>query len=79
MSFPVKINRSDLREILCDYISMRIARFVRAWRVREELTLQEASERLKVPFQTIHRLEKGSPMDGSTLAKIIDYMLGSDK
>ena len=55
---------------------MKINEFLKAWRVREELTIGEASKRLKIPWDTYRRIEMGAAMSPETFLAVLVYMIG---
>lgn len=54
---------------------MNIGNVLRNWRLLEKMTLQQAAERIGIPWSTYQRVEKGHPMSGETLAVILRWML----
>ena len=55
---------------------MKIAEVLRAWRCHSELSINEASELIGVPWDTYKRVERGHPMHLSTFWAILTWMMG---
>lgn len=53
---------------------MRIGTVLNLWRAGGDLTLKKAAEELGIPFQTLWRIENGSPIDGKTMNKLLRYL-----
>jgi transcriptional regulator with XRE-family HTH domain len=54
---------------------MNIAIVLRSWRHHEEMTLQQAAEKVGLSLDTYRRLEMGGKMEGDTLAKVLRWLL----
>ena len=55
---------------------MRLASLLSNWRWAEQITLRAAAAEIGVSIATLRRVEGGYPMDGRTLAKILNWMTG---
>lgn len=55
--------------------SMKIAELLKSWRHRNEMTIEEAAKHLELATDTYRRIEKGSAMQGETLAVILKWLL----
>jgi transcriptional regulator with XRE-family HTH domain len=53
---------------------MKLGDVLRKWRKMEDISVREAAFRMGLTTPTLFRLENGKPMDGSTLAKIINWL-----
>lgn len=49
---------------------MRLGIVISKWRWAQRLTLRDAAKEMGISAATLMRIERGEPMDGSTLAKI---------
>jgi len=54
---------------------MKLSELIYDWRILERLTLRQAAEQIGIPFQTLHRIESGKPMEGRTLAVILNWLM----
>jgi transcriptional regulator with XRE-family HTH domain len=54
---------------------MKIGELIKTWRDAERVTLRELAPEIGIPVPTLNRVEKGEPMDGRTLAKVITWMV----
>lgn len=54
---------------------MNIGKFLTSWRYAEKLGIREAAKEIGLSTATFNRVERGELMDGSTLSKIIIYLL----
>lgn len=54
---------------------MQLGDVLRKWRRQGDFSVREAAERIGISFATLSRIEHGDKMDGSTLAKILTWLL----
>lgn len=54
---------------------MNLSHVLRGWREAEDIEVREAARMIGIPFTTLSRIERGFPMDGATLAKIVRWLL----
>lgn len=48
---------------------------LKKWRFMSELSLREAAEEMGISTPTLSRIERGDSMDGTTLVKILHWLL----
>ncbi len=56
---------------------MNLGKVLSSWRWAEKLTLREAAAHMGTSAATLLRIERGLPMDGDTLAKIITWLIAA--
>jgi transcriptional regulator with XRE-family HTH domain len=54
---------------------MKLGDVLKKWRQMSDLTVRQAAKEIGITFPTLSRIEKGISMDGTTLAKILCWML----
>jgi transcriptional regulator with XRE-family HTH domain len=54
---------------------MNISDVFRAWRHHEEMTLQQAADKIGLPIDTYRRIERGNGMEGYTLATLLRWLM----
>ena len=54
---------------------MKIGRLLKIWRAVEDKTTQEAADEIGIAKATFNRLEAGKDVNGTTLSKLINWML----
>ena len=58
---------------------MRLGALIRKWRTMSELTVRVAAPMIGISAATLSRIERGEPMDGATLAKVLRWMLEEEE
>jgi transcriptional regulator with XRE-family HTH domain len=56
---------------------MKLGEVLRKYRVMNELTLREVGKEIGIGAATLMRLEQGHVPDGTTLAKVLQWLLAS--
>lgn len=54
---------------------MMLAELFDSWRHDRRLSIREAAKMIGVGAATLYRFEKGEPIEGATLAKILRWLL----
>jgi transcriptional regulator with XRE-family HTH domain len=54
---------------------MKLGDILRKWRLMSDLTVRDAAKEIGISSPTLSRIEQGISMDGTTLAKILRWML----
>ena len=54
---------------------MKIGEVLKEWRYGGRMGIREAAEKIGISHSTLSRIENGKPMDGDTLAKILEWFL----
>ncbi len=67
LSGPVKVHRDN-----------NMAGLLRVWRSAEKESLREFASELGISAATLHRVEAGHYVDGSTLAKILTWLMSEE-
>ena len=52
---------------------------LRKWRRAEDIGVREAAKQMGITHGTLSRVERGFPMDGETLIKILQWLFGGTK
>ena len=58
---------------------MKLGEVIRRWRKMSEIGIREAAAEIGVSHGTLSRVERGEPMQGETLAKILAWLFASEK
>jgi transcriptional regulator with XRE-family HTH domain len=53
-----------------------MATVIRAWRHHEELSVREAAVRIGIDRNALTRIESGEGVNGATLARVLNWLLG---
>lgn len=54
---------------------MKLGEVIRRWRKMSDIGVREAAKQIGVSHGTLSRVERGLPMDGPTLAKILRWLM----
>lgn len=54
---------------------MKLGEVIRRWRKMSDLGVREAAKEIGVSHGTLSRIERGFPMDGATLARVLKWLL----
>ena len=54
---------------------MKIAELLVSWRHHKEIGVREAAKQIGLKPATLNRVERGEGMDGSTLARLLRWLL----
>lgn len=54
---------------------MKLGEIIRRWRKMSDIGIREAAKEIGISHGTLSRIERGLPMDGVTLARIIRWLL----
>lgn len=54
---------------------MRLGEILRLWRRVSNITIRDLAAEIGVPYPTLSRIERGKEMDGTTLAKILAWLM----
>jgi transcriptional regulator with XRE-family HTH domain len=57
---------------------MRLGMVLRQWRKMTDRGVREVAAEIGISHGTLSRIERGEPMDGVTLAKILQWLFGKD-
>jgi transcriptional regulator with XRE-family HTH domain len=57
---------------------MRLGEVLRKWRRAADIPVREAAELIGVSTATLSRIERGEAMDGTTLAKVLTWLVGQE-
>lgn len=58
---------------------MKIGLLIRRWRTMTEMNSRDMAEEIGIGLSTLNRIERGLPMDGVALAKILAWLLADAK
>lgn len=58
---------------------MRLGDVLAKWRHMHMTNIRSASAEMGISAATLSRVERGEPMDGSTLAKILAWLMGEER
>lgn len=53
---------------------MRLGEVIRLWRKMSDLGIREVAQEIGISHGTLSRVERGEPMEGSTLAKVLVWL-----
>lgn len=53
---------------------MRVGGIIRRWRVNTDLNIRDVAAEIGIMPSTLSRIERGLPMDGKTLAKLMTWL-----
>lgn len=53
---------------------MRLGDVIRKWRKMSDIGVREAAKEIGVSHGTLSRIERGEPMEGRTLAKLLEWL-----
>ena len=56
---------------------MRLGNVLRKWRRAEDIGVREAAKQIGISHGTLSRIERGEPMEGLTLIKILIWLLST--
>lgn len=56
--------------------NMKLGDVLRKWRRTSDLNVRDAAKDIGIAASTLCRIENGESMDGSTLAKILVWLVG---
>lgn len=55
---------------------MKLGDVIRKWRKMSDIGIRDAAKEIGISHGTLSRIERGEPMQGDTLAKILMWLLG---
>lgn len=58
---------------------MKLGEVIRRWRKMSDIGIREAAQEIGVSHGTLSRIERGEPMDGMTLVKILLWLFSKGK
>lgn len=58
---------------------MRLGEVIRLWRKMSDKGIREVAKEIGVSHGTLSRIERGEPMEGDTLAKVLKWLMESEK
>ena len=56
-------------------LDMRLGDVLAKWRWAAHITVRDAAKMIGISAPTFSRIERGEPMDGATMAKILKWLL----
>lgn len=54
---------------------MRLGEVIRKWRKMSDVGIRDISSEIGISHGTLSRIERGEPMEGETLAKVLHWLL----
>jgi len=57
---------------------MRLGEVIRRWRKMSDVGIREAAREIGVSHGTLSRIERGEAMDGTTLAKVLGWLMSPE-
>lgn len=69
----ISVDRLDVLVIVS--IPMRLGQVLRLWRKMSDAEIREIAAEIGISHGTLSRVERGEPMQGETLAKILAWLL----
>lgn len=58
---------------------MRLGEVIRRWRKMSDIGIREAAREIGVSHGTLSRIERGEAMEGTTLAKVLGWLMSSEQ
>lgn len=58
---------------------MRLGELIRLWRKMKDKGIREIAQDIGISHGTLSRIERGEPMEGETLAKVLKWLLDKPK